>query len=86
MKRIFFIAGLITAFVLPINNAFSAAITFTYADHGSGNLDGTLFFDADFTIAASINISDVGNLTFTTPTRFFVNNTVNTVGFSHGGI
>lgn len=35
--------------------------------------------------AATINISDVGNLTINTPTRFFVNNSENAVGFSRAG-
>lgn len=107
MKRSIFIAGLIAALAFPVNNAFSAAITFTLTGHGSGSIAGNPFSDVDFTVTAtgdtanrqsllgfayfidndtaSINISGIGDYTFSTATRFFVNNANNYVGFSHAG-
>lgn len=63
------------------NEDFTISATGNTADrenHGAG-----IFSINNST--ATINISDVGNLTISSPTRLFVNNLENTVGFSHAG-
>jgi hypothetical protein len=61
------------------------ASTFTIT--GVGDTTTRTSFLNGFSIAlssVSINISGVGNLTIITPTRYFVNNANQTVGFSRG--
>lgn len=63
------------------NEDFTISATADIANRES--IGNSIYFIINST--AIINITDVGNLMIISPTRFFVNNQENTVGFSHAG-
>ena len=67
----------------------STFATTAFTISGIGDTTNRVSFGTGYYIdltSATIEIVGVGNLTFVTGTRFFVNNTTNLVGFSRAGI